>query len=217
MRVIVLFCCLGASSASDAATVELAVTDCGDVHASAKINQLQPSTLCLSWNAVTATGNWIDNVDDVAHGSFAFVAKAGPVPVLEGSGKMSKDTVIHLPIDAGTIVLHRVTSAKKGPLALSFDVNLTSKALINLHVQGKSNTGKELFCLNIHTQGYNHYVNSATLAEADTVAAQLGSCYCLMHDQGCIFCNKGTRDCPCAVIGRVCSCHKNLNNSTVQV
>lgn len=140
---------LVATSLVAASAVDLTWSDCGDADTHAKVTDLQPTSLNTGSNHVVATGT-LDKDED--GGSFQFTAKAGPIPVLKGSGNLCEDTTINLPLGAGSIVFHKMDCpAKAGDVELDLDINIlgATNDLVSISLTAEATSGDKLLCLNL--------------------------------------------------------------------
>ena len=130
-------------------------SDCGDADTHAKVADLQPTSIGLGNNALKGTGT-VDK--DIEGGSFNFVTKSGPIPVLKGTGDLCQDTTIDMPGGIGTVVFHSIgCPVAAGDLEVDLDVNLLSAEdinnLLNIHITAETTEGDKLLCLDIGVTG----------------------------------------------------------------
>jgi hypothetical protein len=156
-----------ASVFSVAVAVDLTWSDCGDADTHATVTDLQPTHLDLGGTTTLVGSGTLDA--DQAGGTFKFVAKAGPIPVLKGSGNLCEDTTIKFPLGAGSIVFHGLDCpVAAGDISLTLDVEVlgdsASNALLDISLTAESDTGDKLVCMDIKGSNLEEKVNGGSLS-----------------------------------------------------
>lgn len=135
------------------AGVDLTWSDCGDASTHAKVTDLQPTHLDLGTKATLVGKGTLDK--DESSGTFKFVAKAGPIPVLKGSGSLCEDTTINLPLGAGSLKFYGLDCpVKAGDIAIKIDADILSSStdandLLDISLTAESDDGDKLLCMDI--------------------------------------------------------------------
>merc|ERR1711904_492080 len=132
--------------------VDLTWSDCGDADTHAKVTDLQPTHLDMGATTTLVGSGTLDA--DQNGGTFNFKAKAGPIPVLKGSGNLCEDTTIKFPLGAGSIKFHALDCPiKAGDISLTLDVEVlgesSSNDLLDISLTANSDQGDKLLCMDI--------------------------------------------------------------------
>jgi hypothetical protein len=143
-----------AASVAIASGIDLSWSDCGDADTVGQVTDLQPTTINLGKNQLKGTGVLSKDEDG---GSFIFVAKAGPIPVLKGSGNLCEDTTINMPLGAGSVVFHAIDCPRAaGAIEIDLDINVLSEEVTNdllkISLTAEGTTGDKLLCMDIGVQ-----------------------------------------------------------------
>merc|ERR1719163_776654 len=135
-----------------ASAVDLTWSDCGDADTHAKVTDLQPTSFDLGVKTTLVGKGTLDT--DENGGTFKFVAKTGPLPVLKGSGSVCEDTTINLPLGAGSIKFHGLDCpVKAGDIAVTLDVDILgdsstdANSMLETTTSAESDAGEKLFCM----------------------------------------------------------------------
>merc|ERR1711862_580016 len=139
------------TSLAAASAIDLTWSDCGDASTVATVTDLSPTSLDLGKNTLKGKGTLTKDEDG---GTFKFTAKAGPIPVLSGSGDLCQDSTINLPLGAGSVIFKSVgCPVKAGDIELDIDINILSAEvtndLVKIAVTVESTSGDSLLCLNL--------------------------------------------------------------------
>lgn len=181
-----------AASVATASGIGLTWSDCGDAETIGEVTDLQPTTINLGKNQLKGTGVLSKDEDG---GTFNFVAKAGPIPVLKGSGNLCEDTTIDMPLGAGSIVFHAIDCPKTaGDIEIDLDINVLSEEftndLIKVSLTAEGTSGDKLLCMDIGIQ------NAAEAKDP-----------CLAVTGGCVCPENSSTDGQCTPVASAYACH----------
>jgi hypothetical protein len=148
----------------------LAVTwsDCGDASTHAKISDLQPPTI-ETGSTTTILGTGVLD-EDVTGATFTQVIKADGVQVASCSGDASEDVTCKLPLGIGSLTLKAQTfPLAAGTVSIPVETKLSSLIPASLakttsHVTAVSDTGDNLFCIDVNTAKQEEEFVGGTLA-----------------------------------------------------
>jgi C1A family cysteine protease len=141
---------------ASAETVNLSFKDCGSSSTHGKINSLSPDSIQVPGKSTVVGTGSLDA--DQTSASFSLKVKKGIIPFLSGKGNLCEDTVINLPLGAGSFTVKAMSCpVKAGDVSVEVDLDLASSlfedgenSLATIHIDANADdTGDQVLCLDI--------------------------------------------------------------------